>query len=184
MEFLCLDVMNSHKVDWRSAKNRRDMLDDEAWLSDLLEKWQLTVSSRIDDVSLNLLKTLRDNMNAFVEAMNRKEKPQAQLAYINNILMSVASSVQLTDRENRYGLADVYNAESWQLAIWHIAHSFAQLITDYDATRIKICDNCDCGWTFYDESKNKSRRWCDSKVCGNIMKVREFRARHKSAEKP
>jgi predicted RNA-binding Zn ribbon-like protein len=180
MELLCLDIINSNKIDWRTAKVRRDMLNDDVWLRELLQKWQLGVSLSIDDVSLNALKTLRDNMTVFIETVNLGGKPQKELAYINNVLMTVVSTIQLTEQENNYCLETQYKADSWPLFIWHVADSFVKLISQCDKERIKICDNCDCGWVFYDESKNKSRRWCDSKVCGNIMKVREFRARHKN----
>lgn len=36
--------------------------------------------------------------------------------------------------------------------------------------RIKICPNCH--WLYFDESRNRSRRWCDMKVCGNRAKAR------------
>ncbi len=31
--------------------------------------------------------------------------------------------------------------------------------------RIKICPNCH--WLYFDGSRNRSRRWCDMRVCGN-----------------
>jgi predicted RNA-binding Zn ribbon-like protein len=46
------------------------------------------------------------------------------------------------------------------------------------ATRIKTCSAQDCGWKFVDESKNRSRRWCDMAVCGNLAKTRQYRARN------
>jgi predicted RNA-binding Zn ribbon-like protein len=44
--------------------------------------------------------------------------------------------------------------------------------------RLKICPADDCGWAFYDTSRNRSRRWCSMEVCGNRSKVRAFRDRH------
>ncbi len=38
--------------------------------------------------------------------------------------------------------------------------------------RIKICPNCH--WLYYDESRNRSRRWCDMSVCGNRAKARRY----------
>lgn len=35
--------------------------------------------------------------------------------------------------------------------------------------RIKICPNCH--WLYFDESRNRSRRWCDMRVCGNRAKA-------------
>ncbi|PSH61009.1 hypothetical protein CU102_27445 [Phyllobacterium brassicacearum] len=36
--------------------------------------------------------------------------------------------------------------------------------------RIKICPNCH--WLYFDGSRNRSRRWCDMRVCGNRAKAR------------
>jgi len=36
-------------------------------------------------------------------------------------------------------------------------------------------------WAFYDESKNRSRRWCSAAECGNLIKVRRFRERQRAA---
>ena len=41
--------------------------------------------------------------------------------------------------------------------------------------RLKLCANC--GWAFMDESRNRSRRWCEMTSCGNQSKVRAYRRR-------
>jgi predicted RNA-binding Zn ribbon-like protein len=43
--------------------------------------------------------------------------------------------------------------------------------------RLKVCPDDDCAWAFYDESRNRSRRWCSMNVCGNRHKVRAYRDR-------
>ncbi|WP_141639042.1 CGNR zinc finger domain-containing protein, partial [Paenibacillus riograndensis] len=40
--------------------------------------------------------------------------------------------------------------------------------------------NPDCLWVYYDDTRNRSKRYCDDKMCGNLMKVRRFRARKKA----
>ena len=44
--------------------------------------------------------------------------------------------------------------------------------------RYKACKQC--GWAFYDGSKNRSRVWCDMATCGSQVKARSYRARQKS----
>ncbi|MEV6108283.1 CGNR zinc finger domain-containing protein [Streptomyces sp. NPDC051940] len=46
-----------------------------------------------------------------------------------------------------------------------------------DATRLKRCAEHTCGWVFWDVSKNRSRRWCSMRVCGNRNKSRAYAAR-------
>jgi hypothetical protein len=43
--------------------------------------------------------------------------------------------------------------------------------------RVKLCPGEDCLEAFYDSSRNHSRVWCDMAVCGNLTKVRGYRAR-------
>jgi predicted RNA-binding Zn ribbon-like protein len=42
--------------------------------------------------------------------------------------------------------------------------------------RLKACRNC--RWAFFDESKNRSARWCSMSLCGNRLKTRAYRQRH------
>jgi len=44
-------------------------------------------------------------------------------------------------------------------------------------SRVHLCEAPDCEWLFYDGSKNRSRRWCDMRQCGNRMKARRHHAR-------
>jgi predicted RNA-binding Zn ribbon-like protein len=58
-----------------------------------------------------------------------------------------------------------------------IALSAVAMLTDLDHARIKQCAGKNCGWLFYDETKNNSRRWCEMSVCGNRSKARAARQR-------
>jgi predicted RNA-binding Zn ribbon-like protein len=45
--------------------------------------------------------------------------------------------------------------------------------------RLKICPGPDCGWVFYDRSRNRSGHWCSMDVCGGREKARAYRRRHR-----
>jgi predicted RNA-binding Zn ribbon-like protein len=47
-------------------------------------------------------------------------------------------------------------------------------------SRLKACRRCQ--WAFYDHSKNRSGRWCVMSICGNRMKARAYRSRHRRPE--
>lgn len=59
---------------------------------------------------------------------------------------------------------------SWLL--WPIVDSAAEMLIQGEVARIKECQSNDCTWLFYDGSRNRSRRWCDMKDCGNAEKQR------------
>ncbi len=61
-----------------------------------------------------------------------------------------------------------------------LAFSALSLLPAPRAERVRICANC--RWLFLDESRNRSRVWCDMAVCGNRQKARRHYGRRKSAE--
>jgi predicted RNA-binding Zn ribbon-like protein len=63
--------------------------------------------------------------------------------------------------------------------LWPVARSAAELLTSSKLGRVKVCAGVGCGWMFLDESRNASRRWCDSRACGNRERVRKHFARKK-----
>lgn len=52
-----------------------------------------------------------------------------------------------------------------------------RLVVLGDWDRVKICPADDCGWAFFDRSRNHSRTWCSMRVCGNREKARAWRER-------
>ena len=65
--------------------------------------------------------------------------------------------------------------------LWPVARSAAELLTSEQLDRVRVCAAADCDWLFLDRSKNRSRRWCDMRVCGNRSKVRQYRAAARGA---
>src|SRR4051794_34141180 len=53
----------------------------------------------------------------------------------------------------------------------------AAAASDDSWSRLKACRADTCRWAYFDEARNRSRRWCSMAVCGNRTKARSFRAR-------
>ncbi|HSK82401.1 MAG TPA: ABATE domain-containing protein [Rubrobacter sp.] len=66
--------------------------------------------------------------------------------------------------------------------LWPVAQSAAELLTSPKLGRVKLCAGEGCGWVFLDESRNNSRRWCDSRDCGNRERVRRHLARKRASD--
>jgi len=62
---------------------------------------------------------------------------------------------------------------------WSVAESAARLLTEGELKRVRLCAGEGCTLLFLDTSRNGRRRWCDMRHCGNIAKVRRFRARQR-----
>jgi predicted RNA-binding Zn ribbon-like protein len=58
--------------------------------------------------------------------------------------------------------------------------SALSLLPPARSERIRVCANC--RWLFLDESRNRSRIWCDMTVCGNRQKAQRHYRRRKIEE--
>ncbi len=73
---------------------------------------------------------------------------------------------------------DNYFATSWPTdeslddVLWPILYSAGQLFLSNGLVHVKECPNC--GWLFFDSSKNQSRRWCSMNICGARDKMRHY----------
>lgn len=57
-------------------------------------------------------------------------------------------------------------------------HAAITLLTAATTKRVKRCEGC--SFVFYDESKNRSRRWCSMEDCGTAEKMRRYVAARRS----
>ena len=69
---------------------------------------------------------------------------------------------------------------------WRLAWSASELLCSPMLARVKECPPPDgCGWLFLYRSKNRSRRWCSMRDCGNAAKAkrhyRRKKAKHRSS---
>lgn len=182
MESLCIDFLNSNWRDWRGSGHREDRLRKTEWLQSFLEAWglQAPLPHSTDDPQIAELVELRISLRRMVEAVARGEDITSEdLAELNRVMAMAPSHQRIELRENEYWLEQVSNTKGWNLVMVRIVESFADLLVHQEKRRLKICDNQDCQWVYYDESRNRVRRWCDDKACGNLMKVRRFRERQK-----
>jgi predicted RNA-binding Zn ribbon-like protein len=62
-----------------------------------------------------------------------------------------------------------------------LAVEAAALLADAAHLPLRRCVGEHCGWFFLDTSRNKLRRWCSMRDCGNRAKARRHRARRRTA---
>jgi predicted RNA-binding Zn ribbon-like protein len=63
---------------------------------------------------------------------------------------------------------------------WDVAADAVALLDGPDRARLKQCPGETCGWLFLDGSRNASRQWCDSRMCGNRARARRHYHRHRA----
>jgi predicted RNA-binding Zn ribbon-like protein len=74
-------------------------------------------------------------------------------------------------------------ASGLQQVLFAVLTSAAQLLASDRVKRVRECASSECTWLFVDESRNRSRRWCDMRVCGNRMKARRHYKRSRAADR-
>ena len=126
---------------------------------------------------------LREAIYRILVASLRGQSPApADLGGLNQTIRKLTRGAQIAKTPKGYSW--IWNGEENTLdsLLGPIALSASELLTSADLERLGQCaDDRGCGWLFLDTSKNRSRRWCDVKDCGNRARQRRFHAR---ARKP
>jgi len=61
-----------------------------------------------------------------------------------------------------------------------VALAAHEAVTSGEWARLKVCAFDECEWAYVDQSKNRSRAYCEY-GCGNKIKTRAYRARQRAA---
>lgn len=178
------DFVNSYWRDWRRGDRSkdRDKLEDGDWLLKWLEERSLSAPVPVEADELTQLKELRSLLFAAVEKLVAGATAGPELVEQLNVHMAKGPVVRQLQWQDGgpSELSLVPLAPDWDQVKAAIAGSFSEALLDKDPSRFRICENPDCLWVYYDDTRNHSKRYCDDKMCGNLMKVRRFRARKKA----
>ena len=174
--FSCFDFVDSEFADHLGSGRLFDRLPVSEWQQAFLDHWSLTGPHvPAPPTRLTALWELRLQLRRLLEeASGGKDPGPRQLRYLNALL---STSPFVYTISNRQALSAAPLRRDWDWVMAELARSAHEVITKFDRHRIKACANPDCSWLFYDESLNRSRRWCQTNICGNLIKVREHRAR-------
>jgi predicted RNA-binding Zn ribbon-like protein len=103
----------------------------------------------------------------------------AATAQLNALLAETGATPQVVQHHGRGPHIHVTRASS-PLAdrmAAHFAMGLVWLVVSGELARLRSCASPDCSEVFIDLSRNRSRRYCDSRTCGNRMHVAAYRAR-------
>lgn len=107
------------------------------------------------------------------------EPQAADVSLLSSLLSEVMAKTQL--RYTAQGFSWLVPFEPAQLdgVLYPVIRSAADLLVSQEIRQVKKCSDVLCGWLFLDESRNRSRKWCDMQDCGNRNKARRFYGRKK-----
>jgi len=101
----------------------------------------------------------------------------------NEYLGRCVSSRQLQENGKWYRSLTSWRLQSAEDYLVPIAESFAKLVTEADAGRIRKCKNPDCVLYFHDTSKGGHRVWCSLDLCGNKLRMAASRQRRSEEQR-
>src|SRR3954449_3260767 len=141
-----------------------DLLDDPAWLREALVRWGVSrgrVPSGEEREALRGLRELLRRLSLTVAAGRRLSAEE--LAELNAVLARSPVSRQLEPAEGGGYVVDFQPlARDWPgYVVGDVVGSFGSLLRSAH-DRLRLCANEECRRAFLDQSRSRSRLWCDA----------------------
>jgi predicted RNA-binding Zn ribbon-like protein len=147
----------------------------QAWLR---QKRLVAPGDRVSDADVTRLRDLREAIRALAIANQRGQPGAAATDVIRRVSATAQLSVAIDDT-GRTTLEPTRGGVDGAVAtLVGILHD-AQLTGHW--SRLKGCRQC--GYAFFDRSKNRSAAWCAMAICGNRTKNRTYYRRRRTSER-
>ncbi len=190
---LCLDFANT--ADYHASDHPQELLtryeDLVGWSQHVGLLAKPTVQPLLRDAShrpadaaaiLEQAIALRETIYRIFAAIAHGGQPRPDdLARLSAQAGRAFTRSQIVKSGGGYRWEPLASADALDQMLYPIARSAAELLTSQELRRVRQCADTlyGCGWLFVDTTRNRSRRWCDMRDCGNRAKVRRFLERQR-----
>ncbi len=125
--------------------------------------------------------TVREGLRGLAAGNNDASEviPAAGLADLNGAADGARVELRLSADGPRF----VPTGSGLDRALGVLLAITATAMLDGSWQRLKACPGHDCGWAFYDHSRNQTGRWCSMAVCGGRAKARAHYHRRREEER-
>jgi predicted RNA-binding Zn ribbon-like protein len=145
--------------------------------ADALKKWNDgSDTPRFMERTRGFRETLRHTTDGLIKGRGVSTEG---LAAINFILAENDGNLRLERQGAGFRTRFAARPTSPITLLGSVAEAAADLLSRANLHLIRRCGNPDCVLFFYDTTRNHRRQWCAMGTCGNLMKVRAFRKRHR-----
>ena len=147
--------------------------------ADVLRSWLVDASlstdpPRLSAADLRRALDVREGLRALAFANNDRPLDQAAVGRLRRASAGAHAEIAIEPDGPRFAPAEGAGLDG-ALGLLFAITATAMLQDTWP--RVKACPGRDCGWVFYDHSRNQSARWCAMKVCGDREKARAYYAR-------
>jgi predicted RNA-binding Zn ribbon-like protein len=173
-----------------------DLLDDPVELASWLGRAHAATPEEVDALAaasvadpdgaraaLARLRELSEALRSVFDARLAHTAPPAEaLETIGGHVAEALRGARLTAGDGMFALDLPSAGSSFDGARLAAARSAAAVLgSRADLAHLKRCPREDCRFAFVDDSRNQTRRWCDTRVCGNRARVARHYARTREA---
>ena len=110
----------------------------------------------------------------FTMTLEDQAEAKEDLAIFNDYLAGALMQSAIVKTDDGFSLETTGNKKNLDWMLNPVIRSAADLMVSNEFKRVKKCADPTCGWLFLDTSRNRSRRWCDMRDCGNRAKANRF----------
>lgn len=182
--WLCLDFANT--VDWHASDQPEEKLSTYAdlvsWAKETniispdvaegLIKASEKEPARAQDILDEVIRIREAIYHIFSSKFLSEQVDESDLSILNASINKMMANQRLSINKGDFYWDWTINADNMDSILWPVVWSAAQLLTSDASNRVGQCADEKCGWLFWDNSRNRSRRWCDMRDCGNRAKSR------------
>lgn len=189
LEALCNTIdRHTYGAHAHKADHERDLLSTPARLAAWLTSVGLWVPSSLDHAAgaavgpehLDDFLALRDGVRAWLQARQGLQHERSEVRRAQQVLDRAHLRVDLDTPGGPTGSCTLTPADAGVAsALGALAVDLATAQAKGTLDRLKICNAPDCGFVFYDHSRSRTSRWCSMDTCGNRVKTRRYRQRHR-----
>ncbi|MGK5529288.1 CGNR zinc finger domain-containing protein [Streptomyces sp. URMC 129] len=172
-----------HTVDLlNTVVGSRDTLTDTAALRAFVADHAVS-DVRLADLAESDLRAVRGVRARFAEIF-AAPSDRAAAELINALVAAAGTTPRLTDHDGHdwhvHYFAPGASVAEHLAADCGMALGF--ILVAGERERLRRCEAPGCGRAFVDLSRNRSRRYCSSRTCGNRLHVAAYRARQRESE--
>lgn len=149
-------------------------------LAEIVRLREVSGIGPLSDRDLREVRALRGELLAVFGAT---DDPSRAAELVNAIVSRSKATPRLTDHDGRPWHVHFFAPDA-SLAD-HLAAdcgmALARVVADGELDRLRRCEADDCDQVLVDLSRNRSKRYCDSRRCGNRIHVAAYRERRRAA---
>jgi predicted RNA-binding Zn ribbon-like protein len=128
--------------------------------------------------ALRRAKQLREALYRIFSAIADQKQPAAlDVALLDSLDKQAMTHRRIGKGDGGYQWQWRTDGDELDLILWNVAKAGAELLTSDLVYNVRACAAETCRWLFVDTSRNRTRRWCDMRICGNREKARRFQQR-------